>query len=419
MRKLIGIAILALVLVLLVTVVPGCGKGEEKPVPGVTPTPGVTPAVTPTPTVKTLKIGFLNALSGPAAPYGTAHELGVKWAASDINAAGGLKVGRDIYMLKVVSCDDKWIASAAVECAQRLIYDEGCKFTIGGIGTVNATKGIFNDAKVINVGLGTTRPEATLPYHINGNTDTEMWAKTWAKQTYEAHPEVKTLAIISPNTPGSVEWLDAHEAKAVELGQTVVAKEVYTFGISDFYPLLTKIVAKKPDAISLDATPAGDQLLMTKQARELGFTGWIQHATPVSLALMKASMPVSFLYKIATNEEVFSDPVFTQSVRDLNDRWLKLYAKPGESMNTCVIHGYCHVNFLAKAIEQAGSIDVDQVLKVFDDPNFRFNRIYVEDAKIGGFETIGIRRQFPHFQAYSEIQDGQLKLIKAEVVELP
>ena len=265
MKKLISIAILAFVLVLLVTLVPACGKGEEKPGPGVTPTPGVTPAVTPTPTVKTLKIGFLNALSGPAAPYGTAHELGVKWAASDINAAGGLKVGSDVYMLKVVSCDDKWIASAAVECAQRLIHDEGCKFTIGGIGTVNATKSIFNDAKVINVGLGTTRPEATLPYHINGNTDTEMWAKTWAKQTYEAHPEVKNLAIISPDTAGSLEWLDAHQAKAKELGQTIVAKETYVFGTTDFYPLLTRIVAKKPDAISLDATPAGDQLLMTKQ----------------------------------------------------------------------------------------------------------------------------------------------------------
>jgi len=103
----------------------------------------------------------------------------------------------------------------------------------------------------------------------------------------------------------------------------------------------------------------------------------------------------------------------------LNERVVRDYVKPGETMNCCTIHGYSHVTAIATAIEQAGSIDVDEVLKVMDDPDFRFNRIYVENASIGGFETYGIRRQFPHFQAYSEIQDGVITTFKASIVECP
>jgi len=89
-------------------------------------------------------------------------------------------------------------------------------------------------------------------------------------------------------------------------------------------------------------------------------------------------------------------------------------------MNCCTVHGYSHVTAIVTAIEQAGSIDVDDVIKVFDDPDFRFNRCYVENARVGGFETYGIRRQFPHFQAYSEIHDGGLiTTFQANIVDVP
>ena len=421
-KKLIGIGAIVLVLALLLTLAPSCGNGDEKATPtpqtGVTPTPWVTP--TPTGEVKTLKIGALCALSGPAAAWGAAHELGMKIAMEDINDAGGIKVGPDTYMIEIISCDTKYVASVAVDCALRMIHDEGCKFTIGGIGTILATRGIFNDAKVINIGLGTTPPEPDLYYWINGNVATDFWVESCVKQAYEAHPEVKTLAIINPNTEGSRDWADAHHVAAAKYGQTIVASEFVEWGTVDFYPVLTKILAKKPDAIALDSNTAGASLLITKQARELGYTGWIQHPSPVPLVLLKEGMPNEYLYNIATNEEIFSQPVFTQSVRELNERVVTQYNKPGEPMNCCTVHGYSHVEAIVTAIEQAGSIDVDDVMKVFDDPDFRFNRVYVENAKVGGFETYGIRRQFPHFQAYSEIHDGGvITSSKANIVECP
>ena len=419
MKKLISIGAVVLVVALLLTLAPACGKEKEvTPTPGGTPTPGVTP--TPTPEVKTLKIGALCALSGPAAPWGSAHELGIKWAAEDINAAGGLKVGPDTYMLKVVSCDAKYIGSVAAECATRFIHVEKAKYVFGGIGTTRATVPIFTEAKVINIGLGTGPPVSPeWPYYLNGNMDPFYWLDSWVQLCSQQHPEWKTLALINPNAEGGYAWADAQKVAAPKYGQTVVADEYYEYGTVDFYPVLTPIVAKNPDAISLGAAPAGEGTMMTKQLRELGYTGWIQHPAPIPVPLMKASMPTEYLYNIATEEEDFSSPVFAQSVRDLHARWLELYAKPGETMNTCTVHGYGHVMTIAAAIEQAGSIDVDEVLKVFDDPDFRFNRTYVENAKMGGLEAYGIRRQIPTFQSYSEIQDGVLTIISGRVIDAP
>jgi branched-chain amino acid transport system substrate-binding protein len=300
-----------------------------------------------------------------------------------------------------------------------MIYDENIKFVIGPIGTVLATRDVFNNAEVMQVYLGTTFINPDLYYIFNGNVDTIAWVESWVQQAYEAHPEVKTLAIINPDVEGGHDWADAHQVAAAKYGQTIVEEGWFTYGMTDFYPILTKILSKNPDAIALDATPAGSQVLIAKQARELGYTGWIQQPSPVPLALLKASMPDDYLYNIATNEEIFSEAMFTQSVRDLNERVVRDHVKAGETMNCCTIHGYSHVMGIVTAIEDAQSVDPFYVVKAMEDPDFRFNRIYVENASVGGLETFGVRRSWPHFQAYSEIQDGVITAIKAQVVITP
>ena len=95
-KKLIGICMLVVVVALVLTLTPACGKGEE---PG-----GTTPAKsTPTPQTKVLKMGMMGPLSGPAAAWGAQNEQGAKWAADIIIEAGGIKVGGVTYTIKIVS----------------------------------------------------------------------------------------------------------------------------------------------------------------------------------------------------------------------------------------------------------------------------------------------------------------------------
>ena len=123
-KKLIGIAIVALALVLVLTLMPACGKEKEEVQPGVTPTPKTTPVQpTPTPKAKTLKIGLIAPLSGPAAPWGTSHELGVKWKADEINAAGGIKALKGAKP-KLIDADSQANPDIGVLEAKRCIEQE-------------------------------------------------------------------------------------------------------------------------------------------------------------------------------------------------------------------------------------------------------------------------------------------------------
>ena len=58
-----------------------------------------------------------------------------------------------------------------------------------------------------------------------------------------------------------------------KLGYAVVAKEFFERGVTEFNPILLRLMAQKPDAISVMASPAGSVGLIVKQARELGFKG--------------------------------------------------------------------------------------------------------------------------------------------------
>src|SRR5439155_492143 len=62
---------------------------------------------------KTLTIGVLGPLSGGAASYGVEMVRGAEMKADELNKAGGLKVGGDVYKIKLVSYDHKALAADA------------------------------------------------------------------------------------------------------------------------------------------------------------------------------------------------------------------------------------------------------------------------------------------------------------------
>lgn len=77
---------------------------------------------------KQLDIGVSDALTGGAAVYGLPQANAVKMAAKEINAAGGIKVGSDNYMLNVIAYDDKANPTEASNSVRKLIDRDGVKF---------------------------------------------------------------------------------------------------------------------------------------------------------------------------------------------------------------------------------------------------------------------------------------------------
>ena len=429
-KKLISIGAVILVLALLLTLAPACGNGDEEPTPGATPTPGVTPTPgatpTPTPEPKTLKVGFFSILSGPAAPWGSGHRAGVEWAADDINDAGGIKVGNDIYMVDVTACDTAGSGSQANTCLTELIYDRGIKYLIGPLFTDDAIMPILEQNEVFCCTLNASglepRENPDRPYYINGCVHYPTWVATFYAQCAEHNPEVKKVAILAAEGPAGELGMENSKLAAEAAGLEYVT-ETYAAGSVDFYPALTKILTKNPDAMEVGGGP-GDQVLQMKQARELGYEGQFWHVNWVPIGLMVDTMGLSQMYGIKTTLPDFTSDFYSEEMQELNRRYMEERAGADETdMPDTTVHGYSHMMFYAKAIETAGSIEPTEVLKVIDDPNFRFERYYVSDASLSGLQTTGINRQMSHFNPYGEVviegDEAYVVQMDGRVVELP
>ena len=344
-KRLIGISAVVLVLVLLLTLAPCCGKEEGE--------------------VKTIKFGILQPLSGPAAPWGVNFEKGTKWAVDKVNAAGGIKVGKDRYMIETVSCDTKYIGSEAATCATRFVYEEGIHYVIGPISTFQAVDPIFAAGKCFYATQATAPGGPDTPYRITATAYQGYpggWSDTFLTMATKARPELKTICSLSPLLPETTEELiRAWRESAEGHGMTVLDQVYYPMGTTDWYPYLTKILALNPDVIYMSGS-GGDVSLQTKQARELGFEGWLWQPAMVAASILRAVAGPENMWKIASNEPDWSSDVYPERAHELNREWQEMIA-PGEHMDRTPPMAYSAVMMYVKAIEQAGSIDPNEGLR--------------------------------------------------------
>jgi len=390
-----------LVLALLLTLAPACGKGEEGPGPGVTPTPGVTPS--PTPQLKEVKIGLLMPLSGPGGFWGNQFRQGFNWAIDKFNTAGGVKIGADTYIIKKVLGDDKGVGSVGAEQATRFVYEEHVHYaeclSFSGPEAVFVEGKCFYQSSATQMKIGTNRP-----YGIQTALDNSVWYPTFWELAYKHIPQIKTVGIIYPNTAGAADAAmyskKAHEAH----GTQVVSMTEYIAFTQDYYPVLTPLVAKNPDAVELCSGVHGDQDLQIKQIRELGYKGLITSPTygdPTSAIQLAGKAAEGFI----TNDPDFSSPLFPESTRQLYAEFQRLY--PGQPLALPTYIAYIGVELYVAAWQAAGSIDADDVMKVLDDPNFTYECWGMPGQKLGGIETFGIRRNTCIDIGYSVVENGK------------
>jgi len=386
MKKLITIGAVVLVLALLLTLAPACGKEKGE--------------------VKTLKMGLLLPFSGPGAAWGVPAEQGANWAIDEVNAAGGIKVGADRYLIELVKCDTKMTGSVAAECATRFVYDEHIHYAIGAIVTNPAMNPILTEGMVLDMLIGNMEvigPEA--PYCLINCAPIPQWMDTFWKQAYQFHPEIQTVAIASDTGPSGDYYLTASQAAHAHYGREVIHVARYEPFTTDFYPVLTPLVAKNPDAIDLSGGNIGDQDLIVKQARELGYKGIIaggQHGPVDSLLEVAGS---EYAEGFLVNDPDYSCELYSEESRELYAEYQQLY--PGQPLNYLTYLGYSSAMFWVQAIEEADSIDPEEVVKVLDDPEWEFEWFGTPGVTLGGLETYGIRRCVQDEVGYGEVINGE------------
>ena len=128
----------------------GCKKKEEASKEAAAPATAAAPAG------NTVKIGFLGALTGDVAMFGKPTLEGMKMAAEEINAAGGV-LGKKI---EIVEADDRGDKQEGASVTQKLISRDGVQAIVGDptTGITKVAAPIAQKAGVVLLSAGATGP---------------------------------------------------------------------------------------------------------------------------------------------------------------------------------------------------------------------------------------------------------------------
>jgi len=364
--------------------------------------PGPVPAAE-----KTLTIGLLGPLSGGAASYGVELQRGAEMRTDEINKAGGLKVGGDVYKIKLVAYDHKAQAAEAATATNKLVFQDKVKYIIGNAvgATCNAAQTITEPNKVMFgfVCWGTANLAPEKPYSFRSMLSQWELAEPFYRWVKENHPRVKRVAVISPNDTSGKDTNTAVVKALRALAFEVTADEYYERGTKDFYPVLTKLLAQKPDMIDVAAAPAGEAGLILKQAMELGFKGakgWTAGTNPFTIIGVAGREAAEGVWSPA-NINVKSEHV-NSAVRKFGEAYEKRY---GEVPGVIAVANFAAFDVFTQAMQRAGSVETDRVLEVLTKE--RFETVW-GPLVIGGKETYGIDRQFLYPLVISEVREGKI-----------
>jgi branched-chain amino acid transport system substrate-binding protein len=356
---------------------------------------------------KTLSIGVIGPLSGGAASYGVELVRGAEMKVDEINKAGGLKVGSDVYKVKLITYDHKAQAADAQTATNKLVHQDKVKFVIGNAvgATCSAAQTITEPSKVLFafVCWGTTNLAPDKPYSFR--TILSQWelAEPFYRWVKERHPKIRRVAAISPNDQSGKDTNTAVVKALRALGFEVAADEYYERGTKDFYPLLTKVLAQKPDMLDVAAAPPGEAGLILKQALELGFKGakgWTAGVNPFTIISVAGPEAAEGVWSPAAIN-VKGDHV-SAAVKKFGQEYEKRY---GEVPGVIAVGNYAAFDVVTQAMQKAGSIETDKVLATIT--RERFETVWGPLA-IGGKETYGIDRQFLYPLVISEVRGGKV-----------
>lgn len=352
---------------------------------------------------ETLKIGALVTLSGAGAAWGTGMQHAAELAADDVNAKGGLEVGGKKYKVQVIAYDDKYQANEAVTVANRLVFDDKVKFIIGPVGSapVLAIQPITEKNQVIVMTLGFTAKAlgTDKPYTFRPNVTTAEVAGPQIEWVVKSR-NLKRVGALFPNDETGQQIAKDLSAAYGKAGAQLTAKEFFERDRVDFVPLITRILAARVDAIELDGNSPSTAGLITKQARELGFTGTIIRtggpATQDIVNVAGKQAAEGMLVHTPVDPKLESTAAYAE----------KYNAKYKRAMNGFSPAFYDGTHLLFEAMRKAGS--VTDTAKIKDElEKIKGHKGALGESSWTGKSSYGIDHQLDAPFYVAEVKDGQ------------
>ena len=218
-----------------------------------------------------LKIGWLAALTGPNSTPGIGQDRGIRYAADQINKAGGV-MGRKI---EIVSRDTQGDPTKAVNAALEVINNDKVEFTIGptNSGECLATQPVIARYKVPSFPIGDVDSlidTVKFPYSFrvsNNNTQWQESVLTYALKVLKA----KKIGIIGDTTGYGTMSVNLSEQLLKAQGANITYKGLVEANQTDVMADLRKAQSSGAEVMIVWTDSAGLNSRLMNARAELGW----------------------------------------------------------------------------------------------------------------------------------------------------
>ena len=250
----------------------GCGTGDADDAPATAPSgngaiktgPGVDSAT------KTIRVGDLNALSGPAAALGKPVVSGHKAFFEALNARGGV----DGWKIELAVEDTGYQPQQHVQAFNQLKGDIALLNSFGSP-TTKAIQPMFKREKLVTVPASFDSIWGTDPTVAPVGTPYSIDVANALDHVTEGGSKKLKVGIIYQNDEYGADGLRGFEAAKDALGFTDAGRQPYKSGDTDFTAQVQKLKAAGAEAVVLTALPSATGPIVGTAAT-LGFTPqWI------------------------------------------------------------------------------------------------------------------------------------------------
>lgn len=306
-----------------------------------------------------IKIGFLGAKTGGHAIYGINTLKGMKMAADELNANGGV-LGKQIV---IVEEDHGSKPSEGASVVQKLINRENVVAIVGDptTGITKVAAPIAEQNKVVMVSAGATGlnvvndEQGNLYEYIYRNTLLDSVAAPAVVKYIKETEGWETVALItSINNDYSVMLSSVFKEALIANGIEIVAEESVQDGDQNFSAQVTSIKAKNPDGIVFSGYYTEGGLIM-REVRNQGMNDITMVGGDGLQAPVLWELGGDAVVGVMSYSGFEADPsTATGKTKALIERTM---AEHGQTPDLFIAQGYDAVMMIAYAMEQANSAD--------------------------------------------------------------
>lgn len=366
------------------------------------------------PAQEVIKIGVLGVMSGPAASWGLVNRYCAEASAAMINEQGGFEIGDKKYAIEIISIDDRNDPKVCISGAERLIHEEGVRYIIGPNidPTSMAIVPTIEQGGAISIPYAFSKKLYSLPAKnsILGMVASYQAGPVIYKYLIE-NRGVKTIAFVARNDSESLNQRDEGVAAAEKLNLDIVAaSDSYETGTTDFFPVMSSVVAKNPNLLVISGAAPADTPLLIRAARELGFQGIISTETAQDAKV------ISELAGDLANGFISVGGASTSEIRSpYMEDFIKRYEKVAGEWNDEAGTKVYALEIILNTIKAAGPeaiTDINKFMAAMD--TFSMPNPYLKDnrpLRYVGVGDFGHKRQISIPMVVTEYRDGDFQTL--------